>query len=63
MIEIEDINTGQFEAQGPFHHTGHKLVTQNLISAILQRDHNYTVTVAVESSGDISTLKSYLFST
>ena len=62
-IEIEDINNGEFEMLGPFHHAEPGLhVTQNVVSGLLQRDNNYTMTVTVESSREISTSKRYFFS-
>ena len=65
-IEIEDINTGQVEIQGPFYHNTmeHKLhITQDIVSAIFQRDNNYTMTVIMESLnfGEISTSNRYFF--
>ena len=63
-IEIEAINTGQVEIQGPFYRNTmkHKLhITQDIVSAILQGDNNYTMTVTIESFGDISTSKRYFF--
>ena len=47
---------------GPLTHIGPEIVTQNIISTILQRDHNYTMVVTVESFGEISTSKTYFFS-
>ena len=63
-IEIEKINTGQFEIQGPFYHNTMEpklQVTQGIISAIFLRDNNYTMTVTMESFGEISTSTRYFF--
>jgi hypothetical protein len=58
MIEIEDINTGQFEIQ---YHNNNIIMEPklrvNIIGAILQRDNNYTMTVTMESLGEMSTSK------
>ena len=62
-IEIEDINSGEFEMLGPFNHVEPRLhVKRKIVSAILQRDNNYTMTVTVESSGKTSTSQRYFFS-
>lgn len=63
-IEIEDINTGQVEIQDPFYHNTmeHKLhIAQDIVSAIFQRDNNYTMTVTMETFGETSTSKRYFF--